>query len=83
MEKKIIEIITQTHLTPKEQANKVLDLFSVMQRIVLTQDWYEDDEEKNGWFGYGWNEPKGYELEEIIEFDKFSNPTKAIFKYVA
>ena len=30
MEKKIIEIITQTHLTPKEQANKVLDLFSVM-----------------------------------------------------
>lgn len=30
MEKKIIEIIIQTHLTPKEQANKVLDLFSVM-----------------------------------------------------
>jgi len=30
MEKKIIEIITQTHLTPKEQAIKVLDLFSVM-----------------------------------------------------
>ena len=30
MEKEIIEIITQTHLTPKEQSNKVLDLFSVM-----------------------------------------------------
>jgi hypothetical protein len=35
MKKKIIEIITQTHLTPKEQANKVLDLFSVMQRDML------------------------------------------------
>lgn len=37
MEKKIIEIITQTHLTPKEQANKVLDLFSVMLSETLEE----------------------------------------------
>ncbi len=38
MEKKIIEIITQTHLTPKEQANKVLDLFSVIKRFKVDYD---------------------------------------------
>lgn len=79
---KIIGIIVQTHRTPIEQADDILSLFGVMPRIVLTQDWYESEEEKNGWLGYVWNEPKGYELEEIINQDKFYNPTQAIFKYM-
>ena len=42
MEKKIIEIITQTHLTPKEQANKILDLFSVSQQSELLLQCYKE-----------------------------------------
>lgn len=65
---------------------KLLAEFTETQRqsmpdIVLTQDWSEDEHEKTGWLGSGWNEPQGYELEEVIEQDKYYNHTKAIFKW--
>jgi len=50
-----------------------------MPRIVLTQEWTEDEDEKTGWYGSGWYEPDGYVLEEVIEHDKHYNPVKAIF----
>ena len=40
-------------------------------------------EYKSGWIGSGWNEPKGYVLDDVIEEDKYYNSTKAIFTYSA
>lgn len=50
--------------------------------IVLEQEWYESEDEKNGWGSLGWDEPEGYELEEILDTDKHGHPTKAVFIYV-
>ena len=54
-----------------------------MPSITLTQTWVEDEEDKNGWLGSGWNEPDGYEIEDVIEQDKYGNDTEAIFIYSA
>jgi len=67
----------------QKRKGQKLPIHGVMPRIVLTQDWVEDTHEKTGWCGSGWDEPDGYELEEVIEQDKFYNPVKAIFVYVA
>ena len=66
----------------RQQVNNfVLD--PVMPSIILTQTWVEDEEDKNGWIGSGWGEPEGYEIDDIIEEDKYYNSTKAIFTYSA
>jgi len=49
--------------------------------IILEQDWFEDVEDKTGWFSTEWNEPENYSLQEIIETDKWGHPTKAIFSH--
>ena len=61
MEKKIIEIITQTHLTPKEQANKVLDLFSVMLSEILEEAEKKATEIDDGKSHYSLAHSQGFE----------------------
>lgn len=85
-----LETPSETPLTEHEQIinelySKVknLGLFSVMPRIVLEQEWEESTDDKTGWSGSGWNEPEGYELEEVVDYDKYNNPLKAIFVYGA
>lgn len=46
------------------------------KNIILTQEWSEDE---NGWEEEGWNEPEGYYIDIIIEYDKFYHPIKASF----
>lgn len=48
---------------------------------IYYQDWWEEEESKTGWEGSGWGEEKDFELVEYLEEDKFSNPTKALFRY--
>lgn len=55
--------------------------------VYATQEWSESDTSKTGWEGSGWILPQGfsqanYELEYIVDQDKFYNPTKAIFKLI-
>jgi hypothetical protein len=44
MENKIIEIIIQTHKTPKEQANEIINLFN-KEKIIKSYCWVEDTSE--------------------------------------
>ena len=46
--------------------------------LIAYQEWTEDED---GWTGSGWNEPDGYEMQEIIQEDKHSHPTRAVFVY--
>lgn len=53
--------------------------------IYATQEWTETVENKSGWESNGWIFPEGlneqdYEIEYVVEQDKFYNPTKATFK---
>jgi len=48
---------------------------------ICYQDWWEDEESKTGWTGTDWGEGEDYELVDYLEFDKYENPTKALFKY--
>ena len=61
--------------------NELCILLGVMPSIILTQTWVEDEEDKSGWIGSGWGEPEGYEIDDVIEEDKYYNETKAIFSY--
>lgn len=86
---KIAEIITHTHKTPLEQADEILLLFGVSPRIILVQQWEEDPDDKTGWSTWGWEyengnlfDEVGYELEEVLEEDKYGHITKARFKFV-
>lgn len=55
--------------------------------IVAIQEWVESEDEKTGWLGQGWvsessNEPiddDSYNINKILESDKFGNPIKAEF----
>jgi hypothetical protein len=47
--------------------------------IILTQEWYEDSEERTGWVSSGWDEPDGYVLERVLDSDKYGHPIKAVF----
>ena len=49
------------------------------EQIILTQEWIESEDSKTGWIGLGWNEPKDYEINEVLEYDKFYNPVLASF----
>ena len=64
-------------------------IHSVSPRIVLFQQWEEDPDDKTGWSTWGWEyengnlfDEVGYELEEVLEEDKYGHITKARFKYV-
>lgn len=57
--------------------------------ITLIQKWEEDEHDKTGWSTWGWEDEKGnlfdkagYEIEKVLEEDKYGHITKAVFKYV-
>jgi len=77
----VIGLLSEGDKKPNE--NSGLHLQRVMPRIVLTQEWEESTDDKTGWSGSGWNEPEGYQLEEVIDYDKYSHALKAIFVYGA
>ena len=92
MEDKIHEIITdllRDDLSKQDAIDLILGLFKISPKIVLFQNWEEDHNEKTGWSTWGWEyesghmfEEVGYELEEVLERDKYGNATRALFKYV-
>ena len=78
----ILEKVKNGELTPQVAQEQLFVLFGVSKRIVLSQDWFESNDSKTGWDTIGWNEPKGYELEKVLDTDKYGNPTLATFIYV-
>jgi hypothetical protein len=50
-------------------------------KIVLTQDWFEDSNEKTGWVGTGFDEPPGFEMVQPLDIDKYGNVLSAEFQY--
>ena len=86
MKDKIKKILSSYKVLGAKQdliTDELCVLLGVMPSIILTQTWIEDEEDKNGWVGSGWNEPNGYVLDDVIEEDKYYNSTKAIFTYSA
>ena len=72
-----------------EAIDSILLLFGVSPRIILIQQWEEDPDDKTGWSTWGWEyengnlfDEVGYELEEVLEEDKYGHIMKARFKYV-
>ena len=64
----------------KTKEVKSVKIEKKIDKIVLYQEWFEDEEDKTGWISTGWNEPNGYELYKIVDTDKYDHPTMAIFK---
>ena len=56
----------------------------VIERRIVTQDWYETDKNKNGWVSYGWFFDDGeymgtdWTIVRHIHIDKFGNPLRAV-----
>jgi hypothetical protein len=51
--------------------------------VIATQEWDEDGSNKTGWSAEGWRVDgvpiTGYTLKDILESNKYGDPTKAIF----
>jgi hypothetical protein len=87
--KYILELIRDKTITIDNGTDRILNLFGVSPRIILIQQWEEDPDDKTGWSTWGWEyengnlfDEVGYELEEVLEEDKYGHITKARFKYV-
>ena len=85
----VLKYFSEEALTTDEAIDSILLLFGVSPRIILFQKWEEDPDDKTGWSTLGWEyengnlfDEVGYELEEVLEEDKYSHITKARFKYV-
>lgn len=85
----ILESLYDRVIEPVEAKEQLLLLFGVSPRIILFQQWEEDPDDKTGWSTWGWEyengnlfDEVGYELEEVLEEDKYGHITKARFKYV-
>ena len=56
----------------------------VIERRIVTQDWYETETTKTGWDSHGWRFDDGlimgnyWTIVEHIYLDKFGNPIKAV-----
>ena len=58
----------------------------ITERRIVQQEWYETDQNKNGWDSNGWNfKDSGLRINETewtivghLDFDKFYNPILAI-----
>lgn len=58
----------------------------ITERRLVEQQWYETEYSKTGWDSYGWVfkdsgssvENEGWEIVQILEYDKFINPISAI-----
>lgn len=66
-------------------ATKFQTKMTIIERRIVTQDWYETEYSKNGWDSHGWFfKDDGYTMGEEwtivqhIESDKFGNPIVAI-----
>lgn len=85
----VLKYFSEEALTTDEAIDSILLLFAVSPRIILFQQWEEDPDNKTGWSTWGWEyengnlfDEVGYELEEVLEEDKYGHITKARFKYV-
>lgn len=85
----VLKYFSEEALTTDEAIDSILLLFGVSPRIILFQQWEEDSDNKTGWSTWGWEyengnlfDEVGYELEEVLEEDKYGHITKARFKYV-
>lgn len=85
----VLKYFSEEALTTDEAIDSILLLFGVSTRIILFQQWEEDPDKKTGWSTWGWEyengnlfDEVGYELEEVLEEDKYGHITKARFKYV-
>ena len=85
----VLKNFSEKSLTTDEAIDSILLLFGVSPRIILFQQWEEDPDDKTGWSTWGWEyengnlfDEVGYELEEVLEEDKYGHITKARFKYV-
>lgn len=60
----------------------------VIERRIVIQDWYEINENKNGWDSHGWMFDNGecvdtgWTIVEHVHVDKFGNPFLAIAERV-
>ena len=85
----VLKYFSEEALTTDEAIDSILLLFGVSPRIILFQQWEEDPDDKTGWSTWGWEykngnlfDEVGYELEEVLEEDKYGHITKACFKFV-
>lgn len=85
----VLKYFSEEALTTDEAIDSILLLFGVSPRIILFQQWEEDPDDKTGWSTWGWEYENGnlfnevgYELEEVLEEDKYAHITKARFKFV-
>lgn len=85
----VLKYFSEEALTTDEAIDSILLLFDVSPSIILFQQWEEDPDDKTGWSTWGWEyengnlfDEVGYELEEVLEEDKYGHITKARFKYV-
>lgn len=58
----------------------------ITEKRIARQDWYETGTTKTGWESHGWHFledglPVGedWEIEEVLENDKYYNPVLALF----
>ena len=56
----------------------------IIERRIVTQDWYETETTKTGWDSHGWVFDDGHTMGnawtivEHIHLDKFGNPFKGV-----
>ena len=59
-------------------------MVKVIERRIVTQDWYETEMTKTGWDSHGWIFDSGHTMEndwtivEHLYLDKFGNPFKGV-----
>ena len=54
-------------------------LSNISNYIILSQTWFETDQNKNGWDTFGWNKPDNYELDKVLDTDIFGHPILGMF----
>ena len=82
-----IECVGTNKLFPNLETDNATDINKIVERRIVTQDWYESETSKTGWDSYGWRFDDGtsylghrenWEIVEHIKSDKFGNPTIGI-----
>lgn len=66
-----------------ETAENELNILAGFKKyLILTKIWNESSEDKTGWESSEWNEPENFEIDKILDTDKYSHSTIALFKYI-
>ena len=92
MRDKIVSVLGKFYVDDlgiDETIDSIMSICGISPDIILVQQWEEDSESLTGWSSWGWFyengnifDEVGYEIDEVLESDKFGNILKARFKHI-